>query len=147
MRGGGRSASSLRRRALRCERSTTTTGWVLLVPSDRTLAGHRLYSEGDVERLYRVLALRHVGLPLSEIGRALDGDTPDLVSTVRRHLARLERALERGHRLHARLSELLNSLQRSIAPSVEQFIDTLEAMARDPGRSRCGDARPARIHQ
>ena len=36
----------------------------LLVPSERTGAGHRLYSADDVERLYRLLALRGVGLPL-----------------------------------------------------------------------------------
>lgn len=101
----------------------------LLVPSDRTVGGHRLYSEGDVERLYRVRTLRHVGLPLSEISSVLDGDTPDLVSTVRRQLARLERDLEHGHRLRGRLSELLSSLERSIKPAIGQFIDVLEAMA------------------
>ena len=29
----------------------------LLVPSGRTGAGYRLYSDGDVRRLYRILAL------------------------------------------------------------------------------------------
>jgi DNA-binding transcriptional MerR regulator len=42
----------------------------LLVPSERTQAGHRLYGEDDVRRLYRVVALRHLGLPLSERGVA-----------------------------------------------------------------------------
>lgn len=28
----------------------------LLVPSEQTTAGHRLYSEADVQRLYRILA-------------------------------------------------------------------------------------------
>ena len=43
----------------------------LLVPSERTQVGHRLYSAADVERLYRLLALREVGLPLEEIGPLL----------------------------------------------------------------------------
>lgn len=101
----------------------------LLVPSERTLAGHRLYSEADVQRLYRVLALRHVGLPLTEIARVLDEDGPDLATTVRRHLARVELELERGERLRERLAELLSSLERSVEPSVDQFIDAMEAMA------------------
>jgi DNA-binding transcriptional MerR regulator/bifunctional DNase/RNase len=101
----------------------------LLVPSERTLAGHRLYSGGDVQRLYRILALRHVGLPLSEIGRLLEDDAPDLVTTVRRHLARLEHELERGTRLRSRLVELLASLERAIEPSVDDFIDAMAAMA------------------
>ena len=44
----------------------------LLVPSERTHGGHRLYSAADVERLYRLLALRELGLPLEEIGPLLD---------------------------------------------------------------------------
>ena len=44
----------------------------LLVASGRTEAGHRLYSDADVERLYRISLLRRLGLPLTEIGRALD---------------------------------------------------------------------------
>src|ERR687894_452979 len=80
----------------------------LLVPSERTRAGHRLYSEADLQRLYRVLALRHVGLPLTEIARLLDEDRPDLATTVRRHLGRVERELECGRRLRERLVELLS---------------------------------------
>ena len=36
----------------------------LLVPSERTHGGHRLYTAADVQRLYRLLALRELGLPL-----------------------------------------------------------------------------------
>ena len=35
----------------------------LLVPSARSGAGYRLYDDGDVRRLYRILALRAAGLP------------------------------------------------------------------------------------
>lgn len=34
----------------------------LLVPSERTGGGHRLYGEDDVHRLYRIVALRSLGL-------------------------------------------------------------------------------------
>src|SRR4051812_4830938 len=63
----------------------------LLVPSERTVAGHRLYDAGDVERLYRLLALRNLGLPLEEIGVLLDGED-GVADTVREHLARVEGA-------------------------------------------------------
>jgi DNA-binding transcriptional MerR regulator len=36
----------------------------LLVPAERTAPGHRLYGEGDVRRLYRIVALRDLGLGL-----------------------------------------------------------------------------------
>jgi DNA-binding transcriptional MerR regulator len=44
----------------------------LLVPSARSQAGHRLYGDADLRRLYRILALRGMGMPLSEIAATLD---------------------------------------------------------------------------
>ena len=101
----------------------------LLVPSERTTAGHRLYSEADVRRLYRILALRRLGFALAEIESVLNADRPDLCETVRRHLAQVERDLARQRRLRQRLAEILSALERSLQPSVDQFIDTVEAMA------------------
>jgi DNA-binding transcriptional MerR regulator/bifunctional DNase/RNase len=101
----------------------------LLAPSERTGGGHRLYCAHDVQRLYRILALRDVGLPLAEIGAVLDADAPDLLTTVRRHLARIERELQRSRRLRERLLDLLGSLEHWLEPSVDQFIEAMEAMA------------------
>jgi len=66
----------------------------LLVPSERTSAGHRLYAERDVRRLYRILALRSLGLGLEEIACSLDKGPPALAETVRRQLRRVERELD-----------------------------------------------------
>ena len=101
----------------------------LLVASERTAGGHRLYSDADVQRLYRVLALRHAGLPLTDIGGILDEDGLDVGTTVRRHLVSVDRELARGQRLRGRLAELLTSLERSAQPSVDRFIEAMEAMA------------------
>ena len=101
----------------------------LLVPSERTAGGHRLYGAADVQRLYRILALRRLGFALSEIEAVLDADHPDLRETARRHLAQVERDLAQQRRLRQRLAEILTALERSVAPSVDQFIDTVEAMA------------------
>jgi DNA-binding transcriptional MerR regulator/bifunctional DNase/RNase len=101
----------------------------LLVASERTAGGHRLYGEADVRRLYRILALRRLGFALHEIGALLDADRPDLLQTVRRHLEQVDRELTRQQRLRRRLAEILGTLQRSAEPSVDQFIDTVEVMA------------------
>jgi MerR family transcriptional regulator, thiopeptide resistance regulator len=98
----------------------------LLVPSERTQAGHRLYSAADVERLYRLLALRGVGLPLEEIGPILDaGD--GIADTVRRHLDRVEQQLGALERLRLRLTRLLAAVDGDRA-STDQFLDAMEAM-------------------
>src|SRR4051794_24474173 len=101
----------------------------LLVPSERTQAGHRLYGEDDVRRLYRVVALRHLGLPLSEVGALLDDEGVGLADTVRRHLGRIERDLERQERLRERLVQILAELDRRSEPAIDDFIVALEAMA------------------
>ncbi|HWM12597.1 MAG TPA: MerR family transcriptional regulator [Solirubrobacteraceae bacterium] len=98
----------------------------LLVPSERTQAGHRLYSPADVQRLYRLLALRGVGLPLEEIGPVLDRED-GLADSVRRHLGRVEQQLGALEELRRRLTRLLAALDGDEA-STAQFLDAMEAM-------------------
>jgi MerR family transcriptional regulator, thiopeptide resistance regulator len=98
----------------------------LLVPSERTHGGHRLYSAADVERLYRLLALREVGLPLEEIGPLLDGED-GIGDTVRRHLGWVEQQLGALEQLRLRLTRILAALDGGGA-STDQFLDAMEAM-------------------
>jgi len=101
----------------------------LLAPTERTGAGHRLYGEAEVRRLYRILALRRLGLRLDEIAALLDEGGLSLAETVRRHLEQVERSLDHQQRLRRRLAEMLDALDRSLEPSIDQFIEALEAMA------------------
>ena len=99
----------------------------LLVPSERTPSGHRLYSAPDVERLYRLLALRRVGLPLEEIGPLLDSED-GIGDTARRHLGRVEQQLGALEELRLRLTRLLAALDGDEV-STQRFLDALEAMS------------------
>jgi DNA-binding transcriptional MerR regulator len=99
----------------------------LLTPSARTGGGHRLYTAADVQRLYRLLALRGLGLPLDEIGALLDsGD--GVADTVRRHLERIERRASALDELRGRLTRLLAALDGG-EDSSQRFLDALEAMS------------------
>jgi MerR family transcriptional regulator, thiopeptide resistance regulator len=80
----------------------------LLVPSERTGAGYRLYGEDDVRRLYRIAALRDLGLSLEEIGAALDAHA-DLRPLVERQIETLDRRMEHDARLRDLLVHLLES--------------------------------------
>jgi DNA-binding transcriptional MerR regulator len=101
----------------------------LLVPSSRSEGGHRVYSDADVRRLYRIVALRGLGLPLDGIARALDGPSSDLTDVVRTQLARLESEVAEAERLRARLAALLDALERSGGvASDEDVIQTIEVM-------------------
>ncbi len=100
----------------------------LLVPSQRTAGGHRVHDARDAQRLYRILALRRLGFRLDEIAALLDDGGVSLLETVRRHLEQVERELEHQHRLRERLSQILEALQQSTQPPVDDYLEAVEAM-------------------
>src|SRR3712207_3159499 len=100
----------------------------LLVPSERTSSGHRLYTAADVRRLYSLLALRSLGLPLADIRAALDGDGFQPADAVRRQLTHVETALALQQRLRDRLVALLQTLEHTEDPSPDHLLQTIEAM-------------------
>src|SRR3954453_11494354 len=98
----------------------------LLRPAERSGAGHRHYSRRDVERLYRIVALRRLGLPLEEIGAALEGE--DLQAAVAAHLERVRSELARQRALARRLEGILDAFAQLGGPSTDQLIDAIEVM-------------------
>ncbi|TMR24146.1 MerR family transcriptional regulator [Nonomuraea turkmeniaca] len=52
----------------------------LVGAGERTAAGHRRYTEADLRRLYRVRALRGLGLSLDEIAEVLKEPSDDLTA-------------------------------------------------------------------
>jgi DNA-binding transcriptional MerR regulator/uncharacterized glyoxalase superfamily protein PhnB len=100
----------------------------LLVPSGRSRAGHRLYSDADIARLYQISLLRRLGLPLAEIGRALDDPSWNLRAVMAAHVAELDRRLDGEGRLRARLARLLGSLGNDAGLPTEDLLGLLEEM-------------------
>ena len=99
----------------------------LLVPAQRSQSGRRLYSPEEVRRLYRIVALRRLGLGLTEIGALLDA-SPDLAQAVRGHLEVVERQLELGRRLRVTLTRILELLSSGHDPGRDEFIDAIGVM-------------------
>jgi DNA-binding transcriptional MerR regulator len=100
----------------------------LLVPAERSASGYRRYGPDEVARLYRILALRRLGLSLEEIAGVLDREGPGLADSVRAHLARVEEGLAVQERLRDRLVRILDVLAGDAEPSLDQLIDTIEVM-------------------
>ena len=61
----------------------------LLVPCERSDAGYRLYSPEDVQRLFRVRALRRLGFGLDQTAAVLDGEARGLGALVADQLAQV----------------------------------------------------------
>jgi DNA-binding transcriptional MerR regulator/uncharacterized glyoxalase superfamily protein PhnB len=99
-----------------------------LTTSGRTEAGHRLYSDADVQRLYRVCLLRRLGLPLGEISRALDDPAWSLRGAMETHLQDLDRRLEAMARLRSRLAQLVGSNIPLDGPLTDGLLHVLEEM-------------------
>src|SRR3954447_9188320 len=96
----------------------------LLRPAERSAAGHRRYSSMDVERLYRIVALRRLGLSLEQVEAALDTEGPDLRAAVVAHRARVKGELARLRRLEG----ILDGIVALGEPSTNLIIDAIEVM-------------------
>ena len=97
----------------------------LLVPDERTQSGRRLYSDRNVRRLYQIVALRQLGLPLEEIAAVLRR-RPDLEEAVRRHLARVDEALSHQLRLKRTLARILERFEQEREPSLDEFVQAIQ---------------------
>lgn len=80
----------------------------LLVPSERTEAGYRLYSSADLERLQQIMLLRELEFSLSDIRRVLDAPDFDRKKALEQQIELLELKRKRIKDL----IELANSLIR-----------------------------------
>ncbi|HEY7873845.1 MAG TPA: MerR family transcriptional regulator [Actinomycetota bacterium] len=100
----------------------------LLVPSERTDAGHRLYSDSDVARLYLIVTFRALGMSLETIAAQLDGRV-DTRAAIERHLAAVEKQILVQDRLRRRLRKLLEATAANESPSTDELLETLEVIS------------------
>jgi DNA-binding transcriptional MerR regulator len=90
----------------------------LVVPSERTHAGYRIYTDADLARLSTVVTYRRLGLPLDEVRALLDGD-----GTVLEHLQRQRAAV--ASRLDE-LEELVTAIDRALEREMNEQPATTE---------------------
>jgi DNA-binding transcriptional MerR regulator len=126
----------------------------LVVPSERTEAGYRVYSDADVRRLYRVVALKGLGLSLDEIRRLVDSGGDGLADTIRIQLERLDAEAAAAARLRTRLAALLDRVETASTDDVMEVIEmtsryyTPEQQAEfEARREALGDDGLAKTHE
>ncbi|TCJ89974.1 DNA-binding transcriptional MerR regulator [Nocardia alba] len=96
----------------------------LVCPAERTNAGHRLYTEADVERLYQVLALRQLGLGLDQIANVLAGTMP-MARVLGVHRDRLAAQVVAMQDLHALVTTLATTAESQPEISADHFLDLI----------------------
>lgn len=101
----------------------------LLTPSARSDAGYRLYNQRDVARLYRIQALRKLGLSLADIGAYLERPDLPLSVVVARQIEALTRQIDEAGALRARLLLLNEQMASGGEPEPADLLTTLEHMS------------------
>lgn len=100
----------------------------LLSPSRRSQSGYRLYEGEDIARLLQILSLRQLGFSLEEIRVSLDRPELSLPRVLELHIDRLRDGIELQSKLCNRLEAVAERLRSAEAVSVEDFLQTMEAI-------------------
>ena len=100
----------------------------LVVPSGRTYAGYRVYTDADLDRLRQVLVYRELGFTLDDVAGLLDGDDDDRSRRVRDQLvavsARIDRLQQVRAALEKQMERHMSGVNLTQAEKRELFGDT-----------------------
>ncbi|WP_236967768.1 MerR family transcriptional regulator [Microbacterium aurantiacum] len=112
----------------------------LLHPSRVASNGYRFYGDAEVARLYRILSLRALDLPLPTIRRALDDQTT-LADAIEGHLALLEERRERIMEQIADVRRVRDAVRKGREmPIGDVFSGVDDSRYEEEVRTRWGDA-------
>lgn len=112
----------------------------LLLPSRVAGNGYRFYGEAEISRLYRILSLRALGVPLADIRRTLD-DEASLADAIETHLALLEERRDRTTEQIAAVRHTLDTAKKGETMSInEVFAGLDQSQYETEVRTRWGDA-------
>jgi MerR family transcriptional regulator, thiopeptide resistance regulator len=115
----------------------------LLVPSNRTDAGYRLYTDDDLLRLQQILIGRELGLSLEEIRRSLDDPRFDRKTTLLEQKERLRARAQDTEKMIRAIDVALAAIDGSRKGDVnmgELFEGFNSSQYEDEARSRWGQS-------
>ncbi|MGV0675811.1 MerR family transcriptional regulator [Mycolicibacterium fortuitum] len=115
----------------------------LVVPSVRTAAGYRGYTDTDIERLHLVLVYRSVGMALDEIRSLLDDPDSDVLAHLRRRHRLLCDQAEQLQETIKAVEVLMSAHDRGIQLTAEEQVEIFGSAVFDEHdaevRERWGD--------
>jgi MerR family transcriptional regulator, thiopeptide resistance regulator len=100
----------------------------LLPAAGRTNSGHRVYGDQHVERIYRILLLRRLGLSLDDITRALSDRDWDLRTAMTKHVGELDTRIEAMGRLRAQLGQVLAGPHETNANDLLRIVEDMNML-------------------
>jgi DNA-binding transcriptional MerR regulator len=114
----------------------------LLVPGERSHAGHRRYSDADLDRLQQILFYRELGFPLEEVAALLDDPEADPRAHLRRRHELLTARIEKLQKMAAAVEHAMEARNMGINLTPEEkfevFGDFDPDQYEDEARDRWG---------
>ncbi|MEH6939196.1 MerR family transcriptional regulator [Bacillus sp. JJ664] len=98
----------------------------LLVPSEFTDAGHRLYTKADVSKLQQILSLKQLGLSLEEIFNILINPDYDPILVVQSQLDIINEQIKLKVKLRNELEQLKSIMSLNKNISADQILKIME---------------------
>ncbi|WP_228901743.1 MerR family transcriptional regulator [Streptomyces sp. DH1] len=92
----------------------------LLVPSERSRAGHRRYNDADLDRLQQILFYRELGFPLDEVAVLLDDPDADPRAHLRRQHELLTARIEKLEKMAAAVEHAMEARSMGINLTPEE---------------------------
>ncbi|WP_425246013.1 MerR family transcriptional regulator [Streptomyces sp. NEAU-NA10] len=92
----------------------------LLVPSERSPAGHRRYGDADLDRLQQILFYRELGFPLDEVAALLDDPDADPREHLRRQHELLTARIEKLQKMAAAVEHAMEARTMGINLTPEE---------------------------
>jgi DNA-binding transcriptional MerR regulator len=92
----------------------------LLAPSERSHAGHRRYSDADLDRLQQILFYRELGFPLDEVTALLDDPAADPRAHLRRQHELLTARIEKLQKMAAAVEHAMEARKMGINLTPEE---------------------------
>ncbi|WP_280876240.1 MerR family transcriptional regulator [Streptomyces pseudovenezuelae] len=92
----------------------------LLAPSERSHAGHRRYSDADLDRLQRILFYRELGFPLDEVAALLDDPDADPRAHLRRQHELLTARIEKLQKMAEAVEHAMEARRMGINLTPEE---------------------------
>ncbi|MER6535028.1 MerR family transcriptional regulator [Streptomyces sp. 900105755] len=92
----------------------------LLVPGERSTAGHRRYGDADLDRLQKILFYRELGFPLEEVAALLDDPDADPRAQLRRQHDLLTARIEKLQQMAAAVEHAMEARRMGIDLTPEE---------------------------
>ncbi|MFJ2719073.1 MerR family transcriptional regulator [Streptomyces sp. NPDC087437] len=122
----------------------------LLVPGERSHAGHRRYGDADLDRLQQILFYRELGFPLEEVAALLDPEADPGAHLRRRHellTARIEKLTKMAAAVEKAMEARRMGIDLTPEERFEVFGDHDPEQYADEVRQRWGDTEAYRQSQ